>query len=174
MADESKSRRPFKLTAGVREAIVEAVRRGVPLATAARAAGVSERAIHGWLRVGRGDATTWTSDSSVAEVTLQECRAFFQAVEVARAACEMEHLRRIAQASAAPDPKGRTDWRASAWLLNNSPAYRETYHEHRAMSIEGEVTLHPAVRMIRALSDEQLLQEIEGIDKLPRLAEPPA
>jgi hypothetical protein len=91
--------RPTKLTPDVADVVVENLRAGNYVQTAARAAGISRQTFADWMRRGR---STKTEDAPF--------REFAERVEQARAECEAENVKIIADAA-------RESWSAAAWLL---------------------------------------------------------
>jgi hypothetical protein len=126
----------LKLTPAVADAIVEAVRRGVPASTAARAAGISDATVLDWLEApitGR-----WRSGAEVSDASLAQLIEFRTRVEQAVAEFEQESIAAIAEAGRITGKSGVPEWRALAWLHNNHPAYRSRYKHERSFSVDGE------------------------------------
>ena len=87
--------RPTALTPEVAQVLIDSLRAGNFLETAAAFAGISVSTLRNWLRAGRRGSTPELAD-------------FYRAVTQARAAAEMETLDRIRR-----DPA----WQAAAWRL---------------------------------------------------------
>lgn len=91
--------RPTKCTPEVTREIVRFVTRGLPLKTAARAAGISYGAVKDWNARGK------------AENAEEPYASFYEAIETAKAEFASVHAGVV-------DDAGRMgDWKASAWLL---------------------------------------------------------
>jgi hypothetical protein len=82
--------RPSKFTPEVTEPLLELIREGNFLSTAAPAAGVSRRTVHGWLRKGRAGETDEFAD-------------FFRDYQKAAREAEIKMLR-VIMTAAAEDP----------------------------------------------------------------------
>ena len=95
MADGRERR--TKCTPARRKAIVELIRKGVPISHAAVATGVSHTAVYEWLAKGRAGGRSIY-------------REFNESVKRAEAESVVELVGRVAEA-------GRKDWRAVTWLL---------------------------------------------------------
>jgi hypothetical protein len=98
---EISERKPGRPTLCTPEATAEVARyvtRGLPVKTAARAAGVSVRSINDWLVRGKAGEEPYAD--------------FYEAIELAKAEFMAVHVSVI-------DEAGRTkgNWQASAWLL---------------------------------------------------------
>lgn len=95
--------RPTKLTPAVHASIVDSLRVGAYIETAAAAAGVSASTVHAWLR--RAEDHPDDCGSPFLE--------FHEAVERARAEAELDAIRIIREAA----PRS---WQAAAWYLERS------------------------------------------------------
>lgn len=158
----------LKLTPGLADAIVGAVRRGVPASTAARAAGISDATVLDWLQapvVGK-----WRSGADVDEASLQALLEFKERVTQAQAQFEQESIEAIAQAGRVVGKSGVPEWRATAWIANNHPAYRHTYKQERSLSVDNVQAIqhqhtHTLVRMMDDTSLANALKAApEGTD----------
>src|ERR1700687_4595569 len=76
------------LTRQKEDAILAAVGRGVPLATAARTVGIGERTLRGWLRVAAEARTTWEDGVPISAGAKADVLRFAGRVEMAMAECE--------------------------------------------------------------------------------------
>lgn len=166
----------MKLTPAVVAAIVEATKKGLPRTTAARLAGVSTTQLRVWLTIGSGGAASWPDGSTVEPETLTMLQDFAAKMKDAEAEFEAAMVEALLEASKTVGKSGVREWRAAAWLLERSPATRENWVPHREMTVDQHVTLHPAVREIRQLSDEELLERVEQLAIVPGSARalPPA
>lgn len=106
--------RPTKLTPEVHKAIVDAIREGNYLATAAEYGGVTRQSVWGWMQRGRDEVQRVAADGrrSVRESERPYVN-FFNAVTRARAEAEAKSVELIRGAS-------HDDWRAAAWFLERS------------------------------------------------------
>lgn len=144
------------LTPGLAQSLADAVRSGVPLGTAAVAAGVSRQAVEQWTRAGtRG---TWDEGTPVDPASQPTLVAFVSLIAQARAEFEAKQIAAIAQAAQERNLKtGALEWRAGAWLLNNHPTTRETYREHREVEVHQTGSVDHVVRqLVEQASPEQL------------------
>lgn len=155
----------------VTNSIISAVASGVPVHTALMAAGVSYHTARNWRAIAE-NASSWPDGTPVDPTTRQKICDLFSRIALAKQEWVRTAAANIAKAGFVPDKFGRPDWRAHAWLLENSPDTRVDWHPHREMTVDQHVTLHPAVREIRQLSDEQLLERVEQLPAL--LTEPTA
>lgn len=106
--------RPTKLTPERMKRIVDAIRAGNYLDTAAEYGGISHQTFYNWMDRGRtekerveGDGRTKVREDEAIFVE------FFESVTRARAEAETRNVALIQQAS-------REDWRAAAWFLERS------------------------------------------------------
>lgn len=104
MANKRKRGQPTKLDSALENRIVEAVRAGYYLSTAARFVGVSDRSLYSWMKKGRERNTA-----------LHE--QFFQAVKKAQADFELLAVSDIRQIAMG---KKKGSWQALAWLLERT------------------------------------------------------
>lgn len=88
--------RPSQYTPEIHARVVQFVRSGCYLETAAAAAGIHRHVLHDWLRYGAAGRTPYA--------------AFLADIEEAQAKAEIHDLALIAAAA-------KTDWRAAAWRL---------------------------------------------------------
>lgn len=95
-----------------------------------------------------------------------QIREFADKIACARAQWEQTRIERIHAAADSHDQKDA--WRANAWLLNNHPATRQRYHEHRTTSSEQTIQVHHAHTLVRELSDAELLA-LDSPDEAPGL-----
>lgn len=109
--------RPTLCTPEATAQIVRYVTRGLPVRTAATAAGVSVRSINDWLARGKAGEEPFVD--------------FYEAVELARAEFQAVHAGVI-------DDAGRMgDWKASAWLLERrSRAFIKKEHVETDAKVE--------------------------------------
>lgn len=94
---KKKLGRPEKLTPALQQKIVDAIRMGAYIETAAAYAGIRKSTFYDWLRKG-------------ASAKRGKYREFSDAIEKALAESEMRDLEVIAQAS-------KENWQAAAWRL---------------------------------------------------------
>ena len=93
--------RPSKLTADIQNKIIEAIRAGAYVETAAAYAGINKTTFYDWLKKGaRGEAPAFVE--------------FSNAVQKALASSEMRDIVTITKAA-------ESQWQAAAWRLRNQP-----------------------------------------------------
>lgn len=144
------------LTDQLADALAESVSNGVPLETAALAAGLPRQTVQQWLAV--GDRHSWPGGPPVSERSRPRLAAFAAKIECARAIWEAKQVAGITKAAEQHNEKtGQQDWRARAWLLNNHPSTRMTYHEHRSSTTEQAGTVDHRHVIVRQLPDAELL-----------------
>lgn len=156
----------------VAAAIIERVRQGVPLRTAATLEGLGTETIAQWERIYAG-APSWTAIGNRGEISdqMREMVAVFMA-QVAQAQAEAE-ARAVAavQAGAAwTNPKtGEPGWRAASWYLEMSPTTRERWHRYTEVHTEhsGLVRLQPVVAALPTAVLEQLAAADPPQDLIP-------
>lgn len=147
----------LKLTPAVADAIVQAVRSGVPPGTAARAAGVTDASLYAWLEapvIGR-----WRTGAELSEDALSLLSSFRERIEQAQAEYEQDMITAIAHAGTVTGKSGVPEWRAHAWLANNHPAYRAKYRPERIQVVQGseQAIQHRHVHtLVRELDDASL------------------
>lgn len=145
----------FKLTTELENELVDAVSKGVPVETAARAVGIGPSTLYGWLRIAKSGV--WDSGDEVSESTKASLARFAERIAGAEAAFEALQVRRLAEAAEAVNEKtGLTDWRARAWLLNNHPRTRERYRQHKEVIVDSNSTVTHEHRMVSGLQISEL------------------
>lgn len=122
--------RPLKLTEDLQRKIVEAIRAGNYIETAAAYAGVNKSTIYDWLKRGaRGDGAEFVS--------------FSNAVEKALAEAEMRDVLIIGNAA-------KENWQAAAWRLERK--FPERWGRKDRMNIQADV--NAKVVFVDDLGDE--------------------
>lgn len=107
--------RPTRFTPEVRERLLQAVRAGVYMASAAAYAGVHIDTLDDWLRHGRTDRDAGCES---------DFAAFSEGMERAAVLVEIGALANITAAAA-------NDWRAAAWLVERRYPERYAKRDHR-------------------------------------------
>jgi len=102
--------RPKGLTPEVEESLLKNIRAGIPIRTAAVAAGIDERTFYNWMRRGE-DESYRISKGEEARDSESDFFHFFQYVMRAREEAKAGHVAVISKAGK------EGDWRASAWWL---------------------------------------------------------
>ena len=146
------------LTPEREEAIVAAVGRGVPLATAARTVGIGERTLRGWLRVAAEDRTTWEDGVPISTGAKADVLRFAGRIEQAMAECEAKCAEAITAAVGVVGKSGVPEW-PGARVLEAPPGHAGTVarvpsggnHPHRRV---------PRARAGQGLSDDELRAEL--------------
>jgi hypothetical protein len=128
-----------KLTPELHAQIVECVRSGNWLQTAAWQAGVTPHAVQHWMRRGRQEVEG-------------RYREFFTAIQAAKAQAEAEALNDIQK-------MGKTDWRARAWFLSRMDPKRFGEKSTTVIAGDAKAPLQVAQQFdTRKLTDAQLEQ----------------
>jgi len=148
-----------RLSPDILQAILRAVSSGVPDAAAAQLAGIPGQTWRRWRLLAEQHATHWPDGSPIADATQTFLRSLSSDLANARAEFEAHQVESIAQAAEQVNERtGLRDWRANAWLLNNHPAYRQTYREFRELHVEQRGQVSHEHRLVRDLEDSQLLE----------------
>lgn len=156
----------LKLTPAIADAIVDAVRRGVPASTAAKAAGISDAALRDWLEA--PDTGVWRTGDPVSDESLAFLTSFRERVDNAVAEFETMAIASIAEAGRMTGRSGVTEWRATAWLMNNHPAYNKRYKQERLpVDSAGQLQLSIAHKIVHSLSDSALQRAYEALPEPP-------
>ena len=137
-------KKPYKLTPAIHKAIVEHVKQGNWVYTAAKAVGISRRTVMTWMQIGRGEHPTRES--------VEPYTSFAADVEEAFATGEIEIVKDIRQDG---------DWRAKAWLLERGPA-RDRWSQNTTVI----AALAPAASILDTLRQRALDSE-EGNEPKP-------
>lgn len=144
------------------DSLVEAIRAGVPIEVAARAAGVSHETIYEWIR--SAQRGTWHAGVAVEPATLKIIVAFAERVARAQAEREAEAVQRIREYT---DVKGNTDWRAEAWWLERGPARNRWRPAPQQVETSGQVHHLHEHKLASAMTDDELAQALEQVIALP-------
>lgn len=147
-----------RLTAEVRDAIVEAVSQGTSLTTAAKLAGLGESTIRQWLRV--SETGRYMDGTQASEATRTFLAQFAEQIALARAKFEATVTENLRQAGFRELKGGGVDWRAHLELLKHHPDYRKDWHEQRDMRIEHAGRIDHQHRMASQLSDHDLREAL--------------
>jgi hypothetical protein len=67
-------------------------------------------------------------------------------------------LESVREAANTVGRSGVKEWRAATWYLNNAPSTRQTYHEHKEVSIEHRGEVGVEHRLVRDMTDAQLIE----------------
>jgi hypothetical protein len=107
---------------------------------------------------------TWTNGYSVSDSAKTFAAHLAERIAAARAEFEARQVQLVAQAAQERNERtGQRDWRASAWLLNNHPAYRQAYREYRELHVEQQGTISHEHRLVQQLPLEDVI-ELAGED----------
>src|SRR5216683_4527183 len=150
------------LTRQKEDAIVAAVGRGVPLATAARAVGIGERTLRPWRRVAAEDRTTWEDGAPISAGAEADIQRFAERIDLALAECEATLAPAITSAVGVLGKSGVPEWRPAMEFLKHSPTTRERWHEYRQVEVIHSDAF-PELERARAMSDEELMAEYERL-----------
>lgn len=161
---KASTRTRVELTEELIEQIAGYVRIGVPLKYAGLKCGLSEHIVQTWLR----EADVGTNRHGK-PLSATQCRM------VDTLACSIQEARGdfVATSTANINVQGKTDWRASSWLLSHQPETKEEYSEAGRVRIEVErhLTVMTTVlqrelapadyeRVLLALGEAQSFQEV--------------
>lgn len=130
---------PLKLTDEVAERIINLLKLGNYMETAAAAAGIDARTLRKWLHRGAsGDEEPYASFAS-------RCRE-------AEASAEARHVTMLVSAS-------REDWRAAAWILSRKHSDRWGDKVQQVIEVSGAATPQQAARLVREAFGDKVLSE---------------
>jgi len=133
--------------------VTNRVKRGVPLRTAFRAAGVTDGVLKRWERIANNEAA---EDLVVRSRILQ----FQERISRAQAEHEAAVVERIQQAIEATNEKtGIPEWRAAAWYLNNAPQTRDTYRQQQHVEVHSVGIVHHEHTLVQQNADNLELLE---------------
>lgn len=139
--------RPTKLTPEIQKTIVELLRRGNYIETAAVFAGIDKKTFYNWMKRGN-------------EATSGKYNEFFHAVEQAMAEAEIRDVANITNAA-------KTNWKASAWRLQHRNPRKwgkidEEKRELELQKIKAEIELiEERTKLIKgAVKDTSLLEAL--------------
>jgi hypothetical protein len=160
------------LSPATESAILDAVRRGVPLNTAARAAGVSPETVRRWKLIAESDATAWPNGVPIADGTKEAILRFVQALARAQEQCRETLINSLYTCAVVPNEKtGLPDWRAADALLSKHPAYRAEWREERQVTVQSDSTIRVEHQLVRQLDDAQLQALEQQLAALPAAAD---
>lgn len=153
----------LRLTDDLADALADAVRRGVPIETAAQAAGITDRTFYEWRKA--AESGFWSHGDPVSPESLRAITRFARLLQVAEAEAEVDHITAIAEAGATVGKSGVPEWRARAWLLNNHPRYRQRYRQHRETIVEQSGTVLHEHKLVKELPKDDLQQAYLALDQ---------
>jgi transposase-like protein len=155
------------LTPELAQSLANAVRKGVPIETAAQAAGVSPQQFYAWLRT--AEHGTWPHGTPVDATSLNAITAFAEQIRTAQAEFEAHQVENVAAAAEMIGKSGVREWRAGAWLLNNHPRYRERYRQHREVQVEQSGTVKHEHTLVRNTDPNELEEWHTALKALPEV-----
>jgi murein DD-endopeptidase MepM/ murein hydrolase activator NlpD len=134
----------YKLTPALQKAIVNTVKKGNYLSTAAQAVGVSKKQINRWIHWGNGDLPD--------KEPIEPYISFAKAIQQAQAEAEITLVKDIV------DDK---DWRAKSWVLERGPS-RERFQQNVTVNAQ----FAPAASLLdsirnRSIEPEEELEPLE-------------
>lgn len=145
----------LKLTDELADQFALAVSKGVPVETAARAAGIHPTTYYSWLRAARNGV--WDTGDAVDEGSKAVLDRFQDLIVRAQAQWESHLIIRVTEAVDAVNEKtGLRDWRAPLTALQIHPTTRERYRQHREVVIDGQQTVTHEHRMVSGLEISEL------------------
>jgi len=161
------------LTPEKEEAIVAAVGRGVPLATAAKTVGISERQFRAWLRVAVQERDTWEDGVPISAKAKADIQRFAARVEQAMADLEAKLAASIVDAVGVVGKSGVPEWRPALEFLKHSHTTRGRWREYREVDVNHTVDLSPVYEQVRQMTTDDLEQELMDAGQAPWLPPKP-
>lgn len=157
--------RPTKLTPETHEKVINAIRAGNYLETAAEYGGVTRQTLWNWMQRGEAEKARVAEDGR-RSVTKDERPYvnFFHAVTRARAEAETRNVALIQQAS-------HEDWRAAAWFLERS--FQKRWGNKQKIEHTGQLNVQHLIAELPPAEVERLLgmPEDELREELKRLGD---
>lgn len=152
--------RPTKLTPEIQVKIVESLKLGNYIETAAALAGINKTTIYEWLKRGARELERVDNNPN-ARIKREEepFVRFSNAVKKAQAEAEQRDLLVIAKAS-------QNDWKASAWRLERK--YPHRWGRKDRMDFEAKVT-QETVNREEMVIEQRLFSDPESVDLLKQL-----
>lgn len=156
----------LSLTPGLEDSLVRAVESGVPIETAALAAGIGMKTFYRWLEIARDGQRADGVD--VTPATVERCGQFGQRIREAQARHEAALVARIDAASQQYNAKtGVQEWRAGAWLLNNHPRTRATYRQERQVDVNTTGVVKHEHSLVKSMDIDTLTLAFDTLNALP-------
>lgn len=155
----------LRITDELSQSLAAAVRRGVPIETAAQAAGVSQSQFYEWLKA--AESGQWRDGQPVSPESLRSITAFSERIRRAQSEFEAECIQRIAEAGSMVGKSGVPEWRALAWIANNHPRYRERYRQHREVEVHQSGQVVHELKLAQQLEPQALEAAYEALHALP-------
>ncbi len=151
------------LTTAIADELAAAVARGVPIETAAQAAGIGHTTVYRWIEIAR-DGYRRDGDP-VTPQSLQTIGYFGEKIARAQAEFEAKQVSAIVEDADAYNSKtGQRDWRARAWLLNNHPRTRARQEHVSQVTTSGTID---HVHTVAAQQDTSTLDSWVAALELP-------
>jgi transposase len=152
--------RPTKLTPELQVKIVEALKMGNYIETAAALAGINKTTIYEWLKRGARELERVENNPN-AKIRKDEERfvVFSNAVKKAQAEAEQRDVLIIAKAS-------QSDWKASAWRLERK--YPQRWGRKDRLDYEAKVT-QENVNRDELVIEQRLFSDPTSVDLLKQL-----
>lgn len=152
------------LTPALADSLADAVRRGVPIETAATAAGISKTQFYYWLQA--AEREVWPDGTPIASESLVALSAFSEQIKRAEAQWEADHVKAIGEAGAVIGKSGVPEWRARAFLLTNHPRTRSRWGQQ--VQIEQTGTVQHEHSLVKQLPPTELEAAYEALRELPQ------
>ncbi len=158
------------LTPTIEAAALAAIQKGVPPQYAIVKAGVPTRTLNGWMRAAASGH--WDDGSAISDVARQALTAFTERIADAQAVWEATALEKMAEdADSVNEKTNQRDWRARAWMLNNSPHTRRHFHEFREQQTTTTGQVNHNHRMVSQMAGAEVTELLPG--EWRELLEPP-
>jgi transposase len=152
--------RPTKLTPDIQVKIVDALKMGNYIETAAALAGINKTSIYEWLKRGARELERVENNPN-ARIRKEEepFVKFSNAVQKAQAESEQRDLLIIAKA-------GQTDWKASAWRLERK--YPQRWGRKERLDFEAKVT-QENINREETIIEQRIFSDPASVDLLKQL-----
>jgi hypothetical protein len=137
--------RPIKLTPEVQQKIVEAIKMGNYIETAAAYAGISKNTLYDWMKRGAREKDRIAGTNRKPKATEAPFVEFSDAVEKALAAAEIRDVMLIGKAA-------ETQWQAAAWRLERK--FPDRWGRKERLEVAAEVDVSSYVNALNAAADE--------------------
>ena len=120
-----------------------------------------------WLHAAQHGRWPQSGGSPLSAKAASAVARFAHLIACAEAEWEAKQIAGITAAAEERNAKtGQQDWRARAWLLNNHPRTRHTYHEAKELEVTRQEPFLE-LEQAKALSDTELEAELEQLSLNP-------
>ena len=158
----------------LQDAVIEAVKLGVPPHSAMLNVGISRDMLYQYRQALRTEK--WAGRGGIKPETKEALVEFMERLEHAITEFEEKCVRRLEEeANSINERTGVRDWRATAWLLEHNQGTRARWAPWREQTIKmemAELIAHPVFKEVQARSEEELLEGIGDPEWLRLLGAP--